>query len=121
MAGEVRAPAQRSWEAARAIKDLITGSVQQVGTAVNQMDQAKQQNATLVGESAAAADSLRGHAQHLVHAVAVFRPGCAASRWVPLPSTAPPKGPPPTPQGGAAFTSVTRQTCSSARPRSPGT
>jgi transcription initiation factor TFIID subunit TAF12 len=37
------------------------------------MDQATQQNAALVEESAAAAESLKGQAQQLVQAVAVFR------------------------------------------------
>jgi methyl-accepting chemotaxis protein len=37
------------------------------------MDQATQQNAALVEESAAAAESLRQQAQQLVQAVAVFR------------------------------------------------
>nr|WP_304503449.1 hypothetical protein [Acidovorax sp. ACV01] len=45
----------------------------QVGEAVMQMDQATQQNAALVEESAAAADSLKGQAQQLVDAVSVFR------------------------------------------------
>ncbi|MGC4076928.1 MAG: methyl-accepting chemotaxis protein [Rubrivivax sp.] len=47
--------------------------VSQVGNAVAQMDQATQQNAALVEESAAAAESLRTQARHLVDAVAVFR------------------------------------------------
>ncbi len=47
--------------------------VAQVGEAVTQMDQVTQQNAALVEESAAAADSLRQQAQQLVTAVAVFR------------------------------------------------
>ncbi len=47
--------------------------VTQVCNAVSQMDQATQQNAALVEESAAAADSLRQQAQQLVQAVAVFR------------------------------------------------
>ena len=47
--------------------------VAQVGEAVTQMDHATQQNAALVEESAAAAESLRMQAQHLVQAVAVFR------------------------------------------------
>ena len=47
----------------------------QVGQAVNQMDQATQQNAALVEQSAAAAASLRQQAQRLVQAVAVFRLG----------------------------------------------
>jgi len=44
-----------------------------VGDAVQQMDQATQQNAALVEQSAAAAASLKQQAQELVDAVAVFR------------------------------------------------
>ena len=47
--------------------------IQQVGDAVGQMDQVTQQNAALVEESAAAAESLKAQAQQLVQAVAVFR------------------------------------------------
>ncbi len=47
--------------------------VAQVGNAVTQMDQATQQNAALVEESAAAAASLKTQAERLVQAVAVFR------------------------------------------------
>ena len=118
VASEVRSLAQRSAEAAKEIKQLISASVQQVeqgthlvdqagttmsevvrairrvtdimgeisaasteqsqgvaqvGEAVMQMDQATQQNAALVEESAAAAGSLNGQATQLVNAVAVFR------------------------------------------------
>ena len=45
----------------------------QVGEAITQMDQATQQNAALVEESAAAAESLKGQARQLVAAVAVFK------------------------------------------------
>src|SRR5450830_1463674 len=45
----------------------------QVGEAVSQMDQATQQNAALVEESAAAAISLRNQAERLVQSVAVFK------------------------------------------------
>ncbi|MEK9952848.1 MAG: methyl-accepting chemotaxis protein, partial [Curvibacter sp.] len=41
--------------------------------AVTQMDQATQQNAALVEEMAAAANSLKGQAQELVNTVAVFK------------------------------------------------
>ena len=44
----------------------------QVGTAVNQMDHAVQQNSALVEESAAASDSLKHQARQLVEAVSVF-------------------------------------------------
>ena len=117
VAGEVRNLAQRSAQAAKEIKTLISASVDQVeqgsalvdragrtmeevvgairrvsdivgeissasseqstgvgqvGEAVSQMDQVTQQNAALVEESAAAAESLRNQADQLVQAVAVF-------------------------------------------------
>jgi len=118
VAGEVRNLAQRSADAAKEIKSLITASVerverggvladqagstmeeivgaigrvttlmteisnatveqnsgiQQVGDAISQLDQVTQQNAALVEESAAAAESLKQQAGGLVHAVGVFR------------------------------------------------
>jgi methyl-accepting chemotaxis protein len=55
------------------------GGVAQVGEAVTHMDRTTQQNAALVEQSAAAAESLREQAQQLVQSVAVFRlpPGSA--------------------------------------------
>ena len=50
-----------------------SSGVTQVSEAVTLMDQATQQNAALVEEMAAAASSLRGQADDLVSAVAVFR------------------------------------------------
>ena len=47
--------------------------VTQVGQAVGQMDQTTQQNASLVEEMAAAANSLKSRAQALVQEVSVFR------------------------------------------------
>jgi hypothetical protein len=47
--------------------------VAQIGEAITQMDQTTQQNAALVEESAAAAESLNAQAQQLVGAVAVFK------------------------------------------------
>jgi methyl-accepting chemotaxis protein len=118
VAAEVRSLAQRSADAAKQIKGLITASVErvehgsalvdragqtmtevvgaiervthivaeisaasgeqsngvgQVGQAVAQMDRSTQQNAALVEESAAAAESLRQQATQLVQAVAVFK------------------------------------------------
>jgi methyl-accepting chemotaxis protein len=120
VAGEVRTLAQRSAEAAKEIKGLISSSVSQVeqgsalvdkagatmnevvtairrvtdivgeisaasseqaqgvgqvNEAVAQMDQSTQQNAALVEQSAAAADSLKGQAAQLVQTVAVFQLG----------------------------------------------
>jgi methyl-accepting chemotaxis protein len=51
--------------------------VAQVGEAVTQMDQVTQQNAALVEQSAAAAESLKHQAQQLVQAVSVFSLGRA--------------------------------------------
>jgi methyl-accepting chemotaxis protein len=47
--------------------------VDQVGAAIKHMDQATQQNATLVKEMAAAAAGLKSQAQELVETVSVFR------------------------------------------------
>ncbi|RZL36634.1 MAG: methyl-accepting chemotaxis protein [Rubrivivax sp.] len=49
------------------------GRVNEVGVAIGEMDNTTQQNAALVEQSAAAAESLRGQAQQLVDAVAFFR------------------------------------------------
>ncbi len=50
-----------------------SSGVRQVGDAVSQLDRATQQNAGLVAQSAAAAQSLRTQADQLVQAVAVFQ------------------------------------------------
>jgi methyl-accepting chemotaxis protein len=50
-----------------------SAGVAQVGEAMTQMDQTTQQNAALVEESAAAAESLKQQAQQLVRTVAVFK------------------------------------------------
>jgi len=118
VASEVRSLAQRSAQAAREIKTLISASVDRVesgarlvqdagatmseivasvqrvtdiigeisaaaseqrsgigtvNTAVNQLDHATQQNAALVEESAAAAESLKAQAQALSSVVGTFR------------------------------------------------
>jgi methyl-accepting chemotaxis protein-2 (aspartate sensor receptor) len=134
VASEVRSLAQRSAGAAKEIKSLIEGSVEQVqqgaalaeqagrttgeivvssrrvsdivaaiasasaeqsdgvrqvGEAVNQMDQATQQNAALVEESAAAAESLKVQALQLVQAVALFKlsdEGISATESTELPA-----------------------------------
>ena len=54
-----------------------SAGVAQVGEAITQMDQATQQNATMVEESAAAAEALKVQAQQLVAAMAVFKIGPA--------------------------------------------
>ena len=67
----------------RRVSDLIdeigaasaqqSSGIGQIGDAVTQLDQVTQQNAALVEESAAAAESLRHQAARLVEAVAVFK------------------------------------------------
>ncbi|MFN7122333.1 MAG: methyl-accepting chemotaxis protein [Hydrogenophaga sp.] len=54
-----------------------SSGVAQVGQAITRMDQGTQQNAALVEESAAAADSLKQQALQLVASVAVFKTGIA--------------------------------------------
>jgi methyl-accepting chemotaxis protein len=49
--------------------------VAQVGEAITSLDQTTQQNAALVEEMSAAANSLRGQAGELVHAVSIFKLG----------------------------------------------
>lgn len=68
----IRRVSEIAGEISSATAQQSTG-VGQVGEAVTQMDQVTQQNAALVEESAAAAASLKGQAQELVQAVAVFR------------------------------------------------
>ena len=50
-----------------------SSGISQIGDAVNQLDQVTQQNAALVEESAAAADSLRNQSQRLAELVSVFK------------------------------------------------
>ena len=50
-----------------------SAGIAQVGDAVNQLDQVTQQNAALVEESAAAADSLKNQAKRLAELVSVFK------------------------------------------------
>ncbi len=74
-----------------------TQGIEQVGHAVSQLDQVTQQNAALVEESAAAAESMKHQALNLSEAVAVFNVGEAftsVSRTAPTPKTSA-KGPAP--------------------------
>ena len=131
VAGEVRSLAQRSAEAAKEIKALISTSVEkvsvgsqlvgdagqtitgivgqvqrvsdliseitaasseqsqgiaQIDVAMEQLDKVTQQNAALVEQSAAAADSLNQQAQRLAGVVSVFRLGDAAPAPAPAPA-----------------------------------
>jgi methyl-accepting chemotaxis protein len=59
-------------EISHAASEQTTG-IDQVGQAVSELDHTTQQNAALVEESAAAAESLRQQAAQLLESVRVFR------------------------------------------------
>ena len=50
-----------------------SAGIEQINQAVTQMDSVTQQNASLVEEAAAAAESLRDQASHLVQTVSIFK------------------------------------------------
>jgi methyl-accepting chemotaxis protein len=64
--------------------------IEQVNAAVTQMDEMTQQNAALVEEAAAAAESLQDQAASLVQSVSVFKLSHAAPRIAGRPLAAPP-------------------------------
>jgi methyl-accepting chemotaxis protein len=90
LVGEAGATMEDIVAAIKRVVDIVTeiseasaeqsSGVGQVGEAVAQMDRATQQNAVLVDESAAAAESLKGQAAQLVQAVAVFKQRAGALR-----------------------------------------
>jgi len=75
--GQVQRVSQLIGELSRASADQ-SGGIGQVGHAVNQLDQVTQQNAALVEQSAASAESLKQQAARLAEAVSVFRLGAGA-------------------------------------------
>jgi methyl-accepting chemotaxis protein len=77
--GQVRRVADMIGEISAASSEQSKG-IAQVGEAVNQLDQVTQQNAALVEESAAAAESLRGQAAQLAETVSTFKLDGAAAR-----------------------------------------
>ena len=100
--GEIVASVQRVQDIIGEISSAATEQsegINSVNSSVVQLDQMTQQNAALVEESAAAAESLKEQAQRLVEAVAVFRVANAAAGAVsPAPaSSAAPKPAPAAP------------------------
>jgi methyl-accepting chemotaxis protein-1 (serine sensor receptor) len=85
LVGRAGSTMQEIVDSVRRVTDLMSeisaasveqsAGMSQIGEAVGQMDQTTQQNAALVEESAAAAESLKTQAQRLVAEVAVFRLG----------------------------------------------
>ncbi len=92
---EVRRVSEAIGEISNATREQSTG-IGQVGGAMTQLDQATQQNAALVEESAAAAESLKQQAAKLAEVVSVFKlagrdaaPVAALPVAVPTPRPAP--------------------------------
>ena len=92
--------------------------------AVGNLDQMTQQNAALVEESAAAAQSLREQAEQLAQVVSMFGqrlgmpPAVPVQRGTPVPSASPGPGPGPGPgPARAAPLPSSRRLCVLPRPR----
>jgi len=75
---QVRRVSDLIGEIAYASEEQTTG-IGQIGSAVTQLDEVTQQNAALVEESAAAAESLKHQAQALAETVSVFKVATATS------------------------------------------
>jgi len=83
LVGQAGVPMNEIVDAIKRVTDIMgeisrasveqSDGVSHVGEAIAQMDRATQQNAALVEQSAAAAESLKVQAQQLVQAVAVFK------------------------------------------------
>ncbi|MGM9490692.1 methyl-accepting chemotaxis protein [Ideonella sp. YS5] len=94
----------------------------QVNTAVAQLDQMTQQNAALVEESAAAAESLKGQAHRLIQLVATFRLDGHAMAAKPATMPSPPAAPAPVaarPVGRPAPVSAPKLATPAASTRTP--
>ena len=95
--GEIVSSVQRVQDIIGEIASAATEQsegIASVNTSVVQLDQMTQQNAALVEESAAAAESLKEQAQRLVEAVAVFRVAGSEPQRVAAPRPAAPKAAP---------------------------
>ena len=89
--GEIVSSVQRVQDIIGEISSAATEQsegIASVNTSVVQLDQMTQQNAALVEESAAAAESLKEQAQRLVEAIAVFRVAGSDSHRAPAPRPA---------------------------------
>ena len=107
--GSVRRVNDIIGEITAASTEQSTG-IGQVNVAVNQLDQMTQQNAALVEESAAAAESLKEQAQRLMQVVATFRLDTnlshSAAVPVPVPAARPAKAFAPRPSAPAPRAAV---------------
>ncbi|MGV7206766.1 methyl-accepting chemotaxis protein [Oxalobacteraceae bacterium A2-2] len=83
LAGDAGATMRDVVDSVQRVSDIVTaisaasqqqyGGIEHVNQSVSAMDDVTQQNASLVEEAAAAAESLREQAAHLVQAVGIFR------------------------------------------------
>jgi len=113
--GEIVTSVQRVQDIMGEISSAATEQsegIASVNTSVLQLDQMTQQNAALVEESAAAAESLKEQAHKLIDAVAVFRVAGAsevrrASMATPTPTPAPARMPAPRPAPQASAPKTT--------------
>ncbi|MBC3832439.1 chemotaxis protein [Undibacterium amnicola] len=97
-------------EITAASQEQSTG-IQEIGSAINQMDEMTQQNAALVEEAAAAAESLEEQADLLTKALNVFKLNNVHSSSKPASRAAPSQpSPKPTPVRIAAAPTATRNT-----------
>jgi methyl-accepting chemotaxis protein len=98
--GSVKKVSDLIAEIAAASEEQDAG-IQQVNTAVTQMDQVVQQNAGLVEEATAATESMKGQAAVLLQTVSRFKLGDTQAAYVPVKPVAKPRAVaemnPPTP------------------------
>ena len=99
-------------EITAATREQVDG-IEQINQAVTQMDQVTQQNAALVEEAAAAAESMQDQAGKLVEAVSIFRTGQAVN------STSAPAKPVKAPAKAASNLPPVRSPARSVAPRAP--
>jgi methyl-accepting chemotaxis protein len=107
--GEIVSSVQRVQDIIGEIASAATEQsegINSVNTSVVQLDQMTQQNAALVEESAAAAESLKEQAQRLVEAVSVFRVSSQAPTPAPKPAAAPKGAPASSPASKAPATTA---------------
>ena len=121
--GEIVSSVQRVQDIIGEISSAATEQsegIASVNTSVVQLDQMTQQNAALVEESAAAAESLKEQAQRLVEAVAVFRVAAGEGQRVApaslAPTTAPALPKPSKHQSGGSNAKAARPAPPAAKP-----
>ena len=96
-----------------------TSGIEQINTAITQMDEVTQQNASLVEEAAAAAEAMQEQAAKLAEIVAVFKLDAATGAAAGAPARPAAKAT-PAPRKDARLTAPARQTARQAAPAEAG-